>query len=297
MGQQNGSKWASGGTWSVTGECRSLWPIPQRLPSFWEPPPPLGPCLCPGRSSDGGGHVLAGGGGSAACSVHYGPARAPLSGGVPCCGRPRPPLCGDGGGGDGGCGPGGAVARNAVAAGGAPPQHPRPRPPPRPPPLPPPLPPGGGAECVARYKPSPCSLGSLCSRGSPSPKSPAGRGPGLDWCGGDGGDGGCGAQSWWKTSGGGCAGLSWKTPSSEASPPHCPPLRPLRRHQAGPGSVGDGGGGGDGGAGDPLWSPSSPLMLCLLSALHCRPEVNNTCQTVRWQKTRKCTANTQTHAD
>ena len=225
--------------------------------------------------------MLAGGGGSAACSVHYGPARAPLSGGVPCCGRPRPPLCGDGGGGDGGCGPGGAVARNAVAAGGAPPQHPRPRPPPRPPPLPPPLPPGGGAECVARYKPSPCSLGSLCSRGSPSPKSPAGRGPGLDWCGGDGGDGGCGAQSWWKTSGGGCAGLSWKTPSSEASPPHCPPLRPLRRHQAGPGSVGDGGGGGDGGAGDPLWSPSSPLMLCLLSALHCRPEVNNTCQTVR----------------
>lgn len=194
----------------------------------------------------------AGGGESAACSVRYGPVRAPLSGGVLCCGQPRLPHCGDGGGGDGDCGPGGAVARNAVAAGVAPPlyphpphPHPHPRPHPRPPP--PPLS-GGGAECVARYKPSPCSL---CSQESLSPKSLAGRDPGLDCCGG--GDGGCDAHSWWKTNDGGCAGLSWRTLSSEAFPLHCPPPQLLHRHQPGPGSDGGGGGGdGDGGAGDPL---------------------------------------------
>lgn len=167
----------------------SLWPIPLPHPSFLELPPLLCPSLYPGRSSDGGGRVLAGGGGeSAACSAHCGPVRALWSAGVPCCDRPRPPRCGDGGGGDGGCGPGGAVARNAVAAGDAPPLDPHR----------PPLP-AEDAECAAQYKPSPCSLdflGSPCSRGSQSPKSLAGRGPWLYCCDGGGGDGGCDVQSW-----------------------------------------------------------------------------------------------------
>ena len=240
----------------------------------------------------------AGDGASAACSVRYGPARAPLSGVVQCCGRPPPPPPGDGDGG-GGCGPGGAVAHIAVAAGGAPPLDPPPPPPPHlPPPLHPP-PPGGGVECVARYKQSPCSLGSLCSRGSQSPKFPAERGPAPDRCGG--GDG-CGAQSWWKTNGGGCAGLSWRSLSSEASPPHCPPPQPPHRHHPGPG----GGGDGDDGAGDPLWSPFSPPMLYHLSALHRCPGVSNICQSVRGHKARKCkkmqenalqTHTNTTHAD
>lgn len=239
----------------------------------------------------------AGGDESAACSVHYGPVRAPLSGGVLCCGQVRPPRCGDGGGGGGDCGLGGAAARNAVAAGVAPPLYP-----------PPPRPPhrhllfGGGAEHVARCKPSPCSL---CSRESLSPASLAERDPALDRCccgGGDGGGGGCDAQSGWKTIGGGRAGLSWTTLSSEASPLRLTPHPPLRQRQPGPGSDGggDGGGGDDGGAGGPLWSPSSPLMLFLLSALYCCPEISKTSQLVVWKvetgQEMHC-KQSQTHAD
>lgn len=194
----------------------------------------------------------AGGGGSAACCVHYGPVRAPSNGGVQCCDLPHPAHCGGDGGG-GGCGPGGAAARNTAA------------PPPLYPPRPPPLS-GGGAECVARCKPSPCSL---YYQGSQSPKSLAGRDPGLYCCGGDGGGGGgCDAQSWWKMNDGGCAGLSWMTQSSEAFP-----LRwalPLHQHHPGLGSGGDGGG-DDGG--DPLWNLFSPLTPFVLSVPHLCPDV------------------------
>lgn len=196
------------------------------------------------------------GGESAACFARCGPARALLSAGVP--GRPRPLRRGDGGGDDGGCGPGGAEAHSAAAgadAGGTPPLTPRR--------LRPPLPrPGGGAGLATQCELSPCSRDSLGSLGSPSPKSPAERGPWLCCCGG-GGDDGCGAQSWWMMTCGECEALSCQTLSLEASPPRCCPPHPL--FLPGPGCGGDGACDDDD-AGCLLWTPSFPPTSFLLSA-------------------------------